>query len=131
MNSRELVYKTLNFENPERAPRQLWELPWAEYNQPLQLERIKKDFSSDIVWISGYSKKIPKTIGKQFEIGEFVDEWGCRFTNRQRGVIGEVKEPLIQGEEWEDRNKLRIPFELLDIEKGRINSFCNSIEKSI
>jgi len=28
--SRELVYETLEFKNPEQALRDLWALPWAE-----------------------------------------------------------------------------------------------------
>ena len=39
--SRNIVYKTLEFDKPERAPRDLWALPWANYNYPDQLEKIR------------------------------------------------------------------------------------------
>jgi len=38
--SRELVKQTLRFENPSRAPRQLWYLPWAEKHYPEELRAI-------------------------------------------------------------------------------------------
>lgn len=128
MKSRELVYKALNFDQPERAPRQLWELPWAQYHYPNELERIRKDFPGDISWISGYSKTKPDTFGEMYEAGGYIDEWGCRFTNRQRGIVGEVKEALIKGEDWEDRDVLRIPEELLDIEKAKVNEYCKNTD---
>ena len=44
------------------------------------------------------------TRGDQYGTGTYTDEWGCVFTNIQRGVIGEVKEPLIKT--WDDLDKL-------------------------
>ena len=131
MNPRELVYKTLNFERPERIPRQLWELPWAEYNYPGELEKIRLDFPNDIVWIPMFSKTLPKTVGEKYEIGEYVDEWGCKFINKQRGIHGETKEVLIKKEEWEDKDNLRLPAEYLDLDKDKIKDFCRSTDKFI
>ncbi|HEY5587151.1 MAG TPA: uroporphyrinogen decarboxylase family protein [Ruminiclostridium sp.] len=131
MNSRELVYKTLNFDKPERAPRQLWELPWAENNHPVELNKIRRDFRSDIVWIPWFSKNPPKTTGEQFGIGEYVDEWGCRFLNKQRGIQGEAKESLITGEDWEDRNNLVLPVGYLDLDHDRIKKYCKDAEKFV
>lgn len=131
MNSRELVYKTLEFKNPERVPRQLWSLPWAKFYHKEGLEKIEKDFPSDFTTADGFLKENPRTYGDAYEIGEYIDEWGCKFINKQRGLIGEVKEPLIQGEDWEDRDKLRIPTELLTISKDIINEFCKNEDRFI
>jgi uroporphyrinogen-III decarboxylase len=64
-------------------------------------------------------------------MGEYIDEWGCRFINRQRGLIGEMKEPLIKGEEWEDLAALKLPEELLDINRDKINEFCKNTDKFV
>ena len=69
--------------------------------------------------------------GDPYENGEYVDEWGCRFVNIHRGIIGEVKEPLIEGEEWEDIDKLKPPAEMLNIDKEGVVSFCRQSEKFV
>ncbi len=48
MTSRELVIKTLEFDNPSRIPRQLWLLPWAQNHHPEQLKKIQDDYPDDI-----------------------------------------------------------------------------------
>jgi hypothetical protein len=129
--SRELVYQTLAFTNPARVPRQLWYLPWAEHHYPEQLKIIRRDFPDDIVSAAGHEPAPLMTLGDQYEVGEFVDPWGCKFTNIQRGVIGEVKEPLIKGDDWEDQDALRLPEEQLTIDKARINAFCRNSDRFV
>jgi len=131
MNSRELVYQALEFEGPKRAPRQQWTLPWAENHYPEELKSIRSDFPDDIIGAPGFNKEYPKTVGEPHEIGVFVDHWGCKFTNVQRGVIGEIKEALIQGENFEDIDKLRIPVENLTIDIGKVNEFCANTDKFV
>ena len=129
--SREIVYRTLGFANAERVPRQLWVLPWAEFNYPRELARIKDDFPDDIVGAGGFYQNPPKTMGEQYEAGEYVDEWGCTFLSRQRGLIGEVKKPLIQEEDWEDRANLVLPEGLLSLDRGKIDAFCRRTDKFV
>lgn len=132
MHSRELVKKTLEFKNErQRVPRQLWRLPWAEIHHGAALKRITDDFPDDIITADGYQKVPCPTRGEQYEPGEYVDEWGCIFVNLQRGVIGEVKEPLIQDEDWADASKVHIPEELLTIDQKRINADCAASDKFI
>ena len=131
MNSRELVYKTLNFEKPERVPRQLWALPWAEYNYPKELEKIMKDFPNDIVGAPGYYKEQDKSQGDLHEIGEATDAWGCKFVNYQRGIIGEVKNPIVTDDEWKDVSNVHIPVEWLTIDKEKINEFFKNTDKFV
>ncbi len=129
--SRELVYKTLEFKNNDRVPRQVAYLPWAEIHYSEQLQRIKRDFPDDIQGVGGYQKKLPKTYGDPYAIGEYIDEWGCKFTNYQKGVIGEIKEPLVKGEDWEDSENVYIPEELIYIDKEKINEFCSKSDKFV
>ena len=73
--------------------------------------------------------KLP--IGDPYEPGTYVDVWGCRFTNFHRGVIGEVKNPGIKGENWEDRGSFRIPEEYLKLDVNAINTFCRNTDRFV
>ncbi len=128
---RQLMYRTLDFANPGRVPRHLWALPWAEMYHPGAIDRIQRDFPDDIASPKGILKTPPRTQGAQYEVGVYVDEWGCTFTNYQRGVIGEVKAPLIKGENWEDTDNLRLPVELLSVDKDAVNVFCRSSDRFV
>lgn len=128
---RELVYKTLEFDAPERVPRQLWLLPWARMNHPGAVERIRGRFPDDIVTSPSFVSSPPPTIGDAYEIGEYVDEWGAVFVNKARGIIGEVKKPIISGENWEDSGKAHVPTELLDIDVEQVNRFCRESDRFV
>jgi uroporphyrinogen decarboxylase len=128
---RSLVYQTLDFAGPGRAPRHLWTLPWAEMHYPGAVERICLTFPQDISGPTHVYKTPLRRQGEQYEPGTYVDEWGCVFTSYQRGVIGEVKDPLIKGEEWEDADALRLPVELLSFDRDAVNAFCRSTERFV
>lgn len=125
ITSRELVYRTIEFKNPERVPRQLWTLPWAHIYCKDSVQAITRDFPADIGEVDGGESELPPTQGNSTEIGDYVDAWGARFHNVQQGVIGEVKEPLITGENWEDADKAHIPYELLTINHDHVNRQCS------
>lgn len=132
MHSRELVLKTLEFRNEtDRVPRQLWRLPWARIHHGAALDAIMRDFPDDIITANGYQQIASPTRGQQYEPGEYTDEWGSTFQNLQRGVIGEVKEPLIKDDDWQDAAKVRIPEELLSIDQEKINADCAASDKFI
>ncbi len=136
MISRELVRRTLQFDGPARIPRQLWYLPWAKMNYPEDLQRIQLTFPDDITFCPHVSAAISQDIldayaddGIVYRKGNFVDEWGCNFISIQAGVIGEVKEPLVQ--EWDDIDKVTIPYEYLSIDREAINTFCRGTDKFV
>jgi uroporphyrinogen decarboxylase len=122
MTSRELVIDTLEFRSPERIPRQLWVLPWAERVWPAELAAIRKKYPDDIVQSPGFLTEPLKTSGDEYEPGVYVDEWGCRFESRQAGIIGEVKEPRIAA--WSDLDGLRLPEERLSVDVRKVDDFC-------
>lgn len=127
MNSRDLVLKTLSFDNLDgQVPRDLWTLPWAHEHYPQELADLKRDFPADMTGIDGHLKVYPKTVGSSCEPGLFIDEWGSTFTNIQRGVIGEVKDPLIKDEDWADADQAHIPVEWLTIDRDQINRDCEA-----
>jgi len=122
-----LVLQTLNFENPNRAPRQLWVLPWAEKHHPDLLRRIREAFPDDLVGADGHLRERPVTQGDAHAVGRYIDEWGCEFQNMQEGVIGEVKKPLV--EDWAaDGGKVHFPREWLTIDRDAVNRFCGATD---
>lgn len=137
--SRELVKQTLEFKGPQRAPRHLWTLPWAEIYHRDYLKKIKEDFPDDIAQVSmggfttaeGFASRPGDPEGEPFEIGTYSDVWGCRFINKQRGVVGETKEPLIKDEDWFDINNLKLPEETLCFDKNQVNEYCRSTDKFV
>lgn len=126
MNSRELVKKTLKFERPARVPRQLWLLPWANQTFPREVARLQREFPDDIIWTPVSLKQPPKTLGDPYMPGIYRDEWGCVFENKQRGIIGEVKEPLVVS--WSELDKVKAPEELLSVDIAEVNTFCKSTD---
>ena len=130
LTSRDLVKKTLEFARPERIPRQLWFLPWAEKNYSSQLRAIQKKFPDDIV-------TAPRMIGnrdltdspQRYQKGVYIDEWGCRFENVQSGTIGIVNKPLL--ENWQDLEKLKTPDEYLKLNREEINRFCHAEKRFV
>jgi len=120
------VYRTLNFEAPIRVPRQVSALPWAKIHYPNEYAKILADYPPDICSSPGFLSQAPIRTGDPHEIGEFVDEWGCRFENKHRGVIGEVKTPIVPSEQWEEIDEVRIPNELLTVDTSKVNTFCRT-----
>jgi uroporphyrinogen decarboxylase len=128
LTSRELVQRTLACDNPPRAPREVWILPIAKIEHPSEAEAIPQAFPADFDQLPPCEDVKPATKGDPYEIGEFEDYWGCKFINLQRGVIGEVKEPLIR--DWAtDRDKVRFPRELLTLDRDTVNRHCAATTK--
>jgi hypothetical protein len=124
MTSRELVVDSLELRSPERVPRQLWTLPWAERTWPDELAAIRRRFPDDIVTCPAFLREPLKTTGQEYEPGVFVDEWGCRFENRQSGIIGQVKDPVLR--DWADLGSVRVPRERLTVDVARVEQFCEA-----
>jgi len=121
-NAKNIVIKTLEFDNPYQIPIQLWDLPWANIHYPNEIRNIKEKFPSDIISAPDLLSKTIKTKGDEYKIGEYVDEWGCLFENKQDGIIGEVKNPILKT--WDDLDDFHVPNELLSLEFEKINNFC-------
>ena len=131
MTSRELVHATLEFRNTDgRVPRDLWTLPWAQQNFPAELEKIKSDFPADF---GGpvVNMAVPSSIesGDPYEVGLYTDAWGCQFTNIHKGGIGEVKNPIVVDDDWEDADKVHIPEEWLTFDIDAVNESCKNSDK--
>lgn len=129
MNSKELVRRTLSCQSPERIPRQVWILPWAERRFPESIRQLNRKYPDDIVNAPEIYTRQPRRLGDKYSPGIYVDEWGCTFTNNQDGAIGIVQKPLIAG--WEDLDDWRVPEETLAVDRDAVNAFCKESGKFI
>jgi hypothetical protein len=75
-----------------------------------KLDMIQKAYPDDIIWDMPVTyAEPPKRVGDPYEKGWYVDEWGCVFTSISPGIVGEVKESLVQDDNWADAGKVRNP----------------------
>lgn len=131
MTPRELVNATLTFQNTTgKVPRELWSLPWARDTYPAEFAKIQNDFPNDILTApSLFAQPSPVSSGDMYMPETYVDDWGCVFLNRQKGIIGEVKQPLVQDEEWEDCDAVHIPEEWLSFDRQAVDDFCAATDR--
>ncbi len=128
-NSRILVEKTLNFDNPRRVPRHLWLLPWAEKHHADSLPLLRERFPDDIQSAPGLYRKPLEVVGDRYSQGTYIDEWGCVFKNLEPGIIGIVEKPRIA--DWEDLEDFALPESTLSLDKEAVNVFCRSSDRFI
>lgn len=131
--SRELVTRCLQWEYPERIPRDLWVLPWAANRFPETVAEINRRFPTDFVTTEYFYPASARVHGDPYQIGRYTDEWGCVFVNYQNGVIGEVKEPLVT--DIRDWRKVQPPYEQLphhpEAAKKIINEYYAHTDKFV
>lgn len=89
MTSKERVIKTINFQNPDRIPVDLWVLPAAQYKYGEELQRLIDARDIDFAR-APYND--PCADENYYEIGIHKDVWGSVWRKAQRGLVGEVKE---------------------------------------
>ena len=127
MTSRELYLKTIAHENyHDRAPRALGFVAWTHRYHLKDLEKIWADFPMD--------NNCPQTIYKEKSkvacsntvggIGTAIDSWGCKWTMIQYGITGEIKDPIVTDDEWEDTSRITIPNEQLSFDIEQVNKSC-------
>lgn len=116
---RETVRRALRFEEPGRIPRDLWLLPIAERRFGPRVGALRRRFPPDIDRPLYHDPAPALWKGDPYRSGVFVDEWGARFVNLQDGIIGEVKEPLL--EDWGALARLRPPFGLIGRGMGDVD----------
>ncbi len=124
MTSRERVRRCLEFERPDRVPRDLWILPGAiaEHGDET-IRALQARWPGDFAGPGVVSEKaLALTQGDRYTVGTYRDEWGCVFENIHGGVIGQVKRPLLDN--WAKLDDLRPPAEVLEIDIDAVNRAC-------
>ena len=94
MTSRERVVRALEFRGPDRAPRELWALPWVSQFAAAQHAEVLKEFPSDFIG-SWPLARSGRARGEPARNGVYLDDWGVPFVCGEDGVIGEVKAPPL------------------------------------
>jgi uroporphyrinogen decarboxylase len=148
MESRERVYRTLKFERPDRAPRDLWIIPAVETTRLAELEAVRERFPLDFAfpngfraWNMGHEVEWPdpnllfrygpsqRAKGIPWE-GTYTDAWGCEFVTGEPGVVGEVKNPPLA--EWRALEGYTAPWEILRGARwDAVNRFCAATTKFV
>lgn len=126
MTPRERVRKTLTFDRPDRIPRQVWILPWAERSYPDDVVSLKNRFPDDIAQAPVEYRNSIGTIGDRYKVGTYIDEWGCVFENIHDGIIGIVQKPLIA--DWDDLDRFRTPDRVLSLDRKHVDTFCKNTD---
>jgi len=141
LTSRERVTKALNFSHPDRTPRDLWWLPAVEMTQKEELNNLLRRIPMDIdtpkckVGLSQRQKGQPTILvpGSHPPVvmprkGNYVDEWGSVWHVAEDGIIGEVKEPVL-----DDLSKIAgfsPPWEYLETtDLSKVNRSCAESDK--
>lgn len=123
MNGRERIVAALEGRGPDRIPRVYTPVPGWLHNFPGVMERLEARYPQDVV-PNGYRLPPGATSGDPFAVGEYIDEWGCVFTNVQAGIIGEVKTPLIQS--YTDLDSFKPPMHLTQLNYDEIQRTCEA-----
>ncbi len=94
MNSRERVFRAVEFRTPDRVPRDLWPLPWTQMYAQDQIDRVLNEFPTDFTGAEALGPS-HRASGERARKGRYTDDWGCEFHCGEDGVIGEVKHPPL------------------------------------
>jgi uroporphyrinogen decarboxylase len=130
LNSRERMIRTLRFQHPDRAPRQLWHLPGVEMFRRDELDAMLARYPSDIGLPDTSYGQADRARGTPCRVGVYVDEWGCPWQVGEPGVVGEVKEPPL--DDWAALDRLAPPYEILEnADLSRVNKSCAQSDRFI
>jgi len=111
MTSRERVSRTLRFEHPDRAPRELWVLPAIKWFRQHEMDELLARFPMDFTGPSVRYGQSRYARGEPSKRGRYVDGWGSGWEVLEDGRVGEVREPALA--EWSALNRYQLPWELL------------------
>ncbi len=95
MTGRERVYRALEFESPDRVPRDLWTLPAVDLYQKGEYQALLADFPMDIDKPHATPGLIGTVAPDYSRTGTYRDDWGSVWGLAETGVVGEVVEPAL------------------------------------
>jgi hypothetical protein len=130
MNSRERVIRTLKFDAVDRIPRQLWQLPGIPLYRKADLAEIAEKYPDDLQFINyGYGMG-SLSRGQPGVVGQYTDAWGCTFTVAEPGVIGEVKDFVL--DDWRKLDSYQLPWAVIErIDADAVNRFCAASDRFV
>jgi uroporphyrinogen decarboxylase len=131
MTSRERVRRCLEFDHPDQVPRDLWVLPIARLEHGDEaLEAFQRRWPIDFARPGIVNPQLLALVeGDAYAAGTYRDEWGCTFENVHAGVIGQVKQPIL--DDWSKLEDLRPPTEVLKVDVNAVNRACAATDKFV
>ncbi len=127
MTSRERIVRTLEFDCPDRAPRDLWTLAGVSMLRRGELDDVLAKYPVDFAGPRGRYGASRVSRGTSGEVGTYIDEWGCEWTVAEVGVCGEVKNPPLA--DWSRLDGWTPPWELLEnAELSQVDAACRQTE---
>ncbi len=130
MTPRERVIRCIEFDRPDRAPRELWSLAGVGMLRKAELDAVCERYPSDFAGPNGRYGASPVQKGASGEVGTYTDDWGCEWTVAEIGVCGEVKNPPLA--DWSRLDGWSPPWELLDdADFSEVNASCAGTDKFV
>jgi hypothetical protein len=124
MTARERVKATLQFNEPDRVPRDVWSLPYVNLFQQKELDRLKSRYPMDISSSQPSPGWDDKVVQATATAGSYGDDWGSVWQVGEPGVVGEVKKPAIQ--DWSALKSFSPPWHLIDSrDKAFVDAACD------
>jgi uroporphyrinogen decarboxylase len=125
MTGRERVQASLKFLSPDRAPRDVWALPYVTLFRQDELDALVAAYPMDI----GASQISPgwnqKAVNATRRAGTYRDEWGSVWHIGEPGVIGEVKGPVL--EDLSALDSFQPPWHLIrERDLSHVNKMCDA-----
>lgn len=123
MTSRERVRATLNHATPDRAPRDLWVLPYVSLFRKKELDGLLEKYPLDFESPEFSPGSSDKDLQKYARPGTYTDEWGSVWHVGEPGVVGEVKEPILG--DWSRLSRFMPPRNTTRTEEwDHVNRMC-------
>ena len=131
MTARERVKRCVDFDHPDRVPRDIWLLPiaWEQHGRGA-VEAFLRRWPTDFGRPDVPNPKLQALVeGDPCAVGLHRDEWGCVFVNVQAGVIGQVKRPIL--DDWSRLEDLRPPLAALEFDIAEADRRCRASDRFI
>lgn len=111
MTPRERVFRALEFRCPDRAPRNLWMLPWVGLHAAEALRAFQREFPDDFTGPGAVLGPGERCRGNANTVGVYTDAWGAVWERAEEGVVGEVKAPPLA--DWRELDHYQPPWEVI------------------
>jgi hypothetical protein len=128
MTSRERVRAALTHTPPDRAPRDLWVLPYVSLFQKKELDELLTRYPLDFESPEFSPGSNDRDLQKYAQKGAYTDEWGSVWHVGEPGVVGEVKEPILG--DWARLTHFMPPEHVTQrAEWDHVNRMCDTSTK--
>lgn len=130
MTSRERVTAALTFSNPDRAPRDLWALPYVVLFRREEFDAVLDAYPTDISIAPQSQDRVDDDAQLTAQVGTYTDEWGSVWQVGEPGVIGEVKQPALPT--WDNFTGYQPPWETIrGGDLSHVNRMCGETGKFV